>query len=291
MTTTDELVAVPLIIRLHLGRAAVQTIAERAGIDVLHIKGDAVDPSLRPSLLAGSDIDILVRPAHVDRFDHDLRAAGWLVYSTFENGSPFGHAQTYRHDIWGFLDLHRLFPGIALEPSAAFARLWSGRQSMDFGGVRCPVPSLSAQAAILVLNGARRRGPRIPDLGATWRDASSEDRTKLEAEIDALDARVAFDTALGRVDAHRDARDYRLWKAVSQGGSRAEEWWARVVAAPNLAARLRVVARAPLVNVEHLAHELGRPPTRREVVGEFFARLVRGVGELRRRLFAGRRRR
>ena len=265
MTTTTEPVAVPLIVRLHLGRAAVQTIAERAAIDVL------------------------VRPAHVDRFDRELRAVGWHVYSTFDNGSPFGHAQTYRHDIWGFLDLHRLFPGIGLEPPAAFARLWSGRQSMDFGGVGCPVPSLSAQAAILVLNGARTRGPRIPDLGTTWRDASSEDRTKLEAEIDALEARVAFDTALGRLDAHRDARDYRLWKAVSEGGSRAEEWWARVVAAPTLGSRVRVIARAPLVNVEHLSHELGRPPTRREVVREFFARLVRGVDELRRRLLRRRR--
>ena len=162
---------------------------------------------------------------------------------------------------------------------------------MDFGGVRCPVPSLSAQAAILVLNGARRRGPRIPDLGATWRDASSEDRTKLEAEIDALDARVAFYTALGRVDAHRDARDYRLWKAVSQGGSRAEEWWARVVAAPNLAARLRVVARAPLVNVEHLAHELGEAADPARGGWRVLRAPGPGVGELRRRLFAGRRRR
>ena len=35
---------------------------------------------------------------------------------------------------------------------------------------------------------------------------------------------------------------------------------------------MRVIARAPLVNIDHLAHRLGRRPTRREVVVEFFAR-------------------
>ena len=69
---------------------------------------------------------------------------------------------------------------------------------------------------------------------------------------------------------HSLQRDYRLWKVVSQGGSRSEEWWARVRAAPNLGAALQVAARAPLVNVDHLAHRLGRRPTRREIVVEFF---------------------
>jgi hypothetical protein len=287
--TIAEDVQVPLSIRLHLGRAAVQTIADRASIDLLHIKGDAVDPRLRPILRPGTDIDILVRPSHLARLDRELRAFGWQVYSTFENGSPFGHAQTYRHETWGFVDVHRLFPGIGLDPASAFARLWSERESMLFGGVSCPVPTVAAQAAILVLNAARMRGTHPRDLGPTWSDASPTDREELLAQIEALDARLAFDAAFGRLDDHRGASEYRLWKAVSQGGGRVEEWWGRVLAARGLAARIRVIGRVPLVNVEHLEHELGRPPTRLEVVREFFARPLRGLRELRRRSLRARR--
>ncbi len=273
----------PFSVRLHLGRAAVQTIAARGGADILHIKGDAVHPRLRPSLAAGTDIDILVRPAHVGLLDRGLRSEGWRLYSTFENGSPFGHAQTYRHDAWGFVDVHRLFPGIGLEPAAAFARLWAQRETMPFGGVDCPVPAVSAQGAILILNAARTRATDPPDLGAAWDEASDADRDELVRQIDALDARLAFDTAFGRLDEHRSAREYRLWKAISQGGGRAEEWWGRVLAAPDLRARLRVIGRAPLVNVEHLEHELGREPTTGEVIREFLARPLRGLRELGRR--------
>ena len=126
MTRSEEEALVPLAVRLHLGRAAIQTVAGRAAVDVLHIKGDAVDETLRPGGQAGTDIDILVRPAHVPVLDSALRSHGWTVYSTFENGSPFGHAQTYAHDVWGYLDLHRLFPGIGLDPAIAFERFWMG---------------------------------------------------------------------------------------------------------------------------------------------------------------------
>ena len=43
----DGTIEVPLEVRLHLGRAAVQTLAQTSGIELLHIKGDAVDPTVR----------------------------------------------------------------------------------------------------------------------------------------------------------------------------------------------------------------------------------------------------
>ena len=64
---------------------------------------------------------------HVAALDRALRARGWRVYSTFVYGSPFGHAQTYLHDAWGYLDLHRWFPGIRAAPEAAFERMWADR--------------------------------------------------------------------------------------------------------------------------------------------------------------------
>lgn len=277
-------VDVPLAVRLHLGRAAVQTLADASGIDLLHIKGDAVDPAVRPTANTGSDIDILVRPDQVDAMDHALRDHGWRLYTTFANGSPFGHAQTYLHPLWGYLDLHRRFPGIRLDPAHAFARLWEARTSLDFGGIPCPVPSVPAQAAILILNAARGRAGAAHDLRWLWMDASTETRSAIESEIDALDARLAWDAAVGDIERHRGDREYRLWRAVSRGGTRAEEWWGRVLAQPTLRARAAMIARLPLVNLQHLAHRLGRAPTWRQIIVEFFARPLRGIRESSARL-------
>jgi hypothetical protein len=112
-----------------------------------------------------------------------------------------------------------------------------------------------------------------------WWDAPEERRAEITSLVDDLDARVAFAASVGELDRYRGERDYRLWKVVSSGGTRSEEWWARVRAAPTVADAFRVIARAPLVNVDHLAARLGRPPTRREVIAEFFGRPARAIGE------------
>ena len=275
-STTDA--PVPLRVRLRFGRAALQVVADQVGADVLHIKGNAADSSLRPGEASGTDVDILVRPAHVSALDRALRARGWRVYSTFVYGSPFGHAQTYLHDAWGYLDLHRWFPGIRTAPEVAFERMWEGRQGLDFAGIPCQVPSLSAQATLLVLNAARGGGDG-GDLALSWTDAAPDLRRAVEALVDELDAHVAFAAAVGDLDHYRGEPDYRLWKVVSEGGTRAEEWWARIRSAPSVGEALRIAARAPLVNVEHLSIELGRAPTRREVTAAFFDRPRRMIDE------------
>ncbi|GAA3635451.1 hypothetical protein GCM10022200_18460 [Microbacterium awajiense] len=268
---------VPLAVRLHLGRAAVQTIAHRVGADLLHIKGDTVDPTLRPGRPAGSDVDVLVRPAHVVVLDSALRRHGWSVYSTFRGGSPFGHAQTYRHDVWGYLDLHRFFPGIELDAASAFARLWRDRASVTFGGVACAVPGVAAQATILAVNAARAGAYARTEVDQMWRDATPRLRAAIDREVRALDARLAFDAAFGELERHRGARTYRLWKAVSDGGGRAEEWWGRLRASRGIREAFDVLVLAPQVNTEVLSHRLGRTPTRSDVIGEFFRRPLRGA--------------
>lgn len=285
MLEADPELPVPLRVRLILGRAAVQVIADRAGVDLLHIKGNAVDSTLREASAVGTDIDILVEPRQVALLDHELRRNGWRVYSTFEWGSPFEHAQTYVHGVWGFLDLHRRFPGIRAAPEHAFAVLGAGSTTSDFAGTACRVPGVVEQAAILVLNAAR--GGAAVDMQSVWWDATPERRDEIVRVIHALDARVAFGAATGDLERYRDERDYRLWKIVSGGGPRSAEWWARVRAAPTPRESVRIVWRAPLVNVEHLSHRIGRSPTRREIVTEFFARPARAVRELWLRLSRG----
>ena len=281
---SESQVSVPLPVRLRFGHAALQHIADGIAVDVLHIKGAAVDPTLRPPELYGTDVDVIVRPDQFPRLDRELRRHGWRVYTTFASGSPFGHAQTYMHEAWGYVDVHRFFPGIRLAPAAAFARLWRDRHSVQIAGHGCPVPSVPAQSLLLILNVARAGGASAHDLAAAWTDASDDRRREIEALVDDLDAPVAFAAATGGIERYRDERDYRLWKVITEGGTRTAEWRARIRAAPTFGDKVALVARAPLVNVDHLAHRLGRAPTRRDIVGEFFARPARAVGEALRAL-------
>ena len=269
----------PLDVRLRFGRAAVQVVADRIGASVLHIKGDAVDPSLRP-MNAGTDVDILVRPADVARLDRAIRGEGWRLYSTFAYGSPFGHAQTYLHDMWGYLDLHRAFPGIRLDPASAFDVIDRQSSLIDQVGIACRVPGIDAQAVLLLLNAARAGGHDNADVAWIWGRASAGDRERLLQLADELHARVAFAAATGDLEEYRGSREYALWKAISQGGSRGAEWWGRVRAATSVREALVLAARAPRVNIERLTHELGREPTRGEVFREFLRRQRKAVQEV-----------
>lgn len=282
MMGDTETVAIPAGVRLLLGRAAVQTVADRVGVDLLHIKGDAVDPSLRDPLTPGSsgtDVDAMVRPEHAARFHRELRARGWSVYSTYLNGSPFGHAQTYLHEAWGYLDLHRSFPGIEIDASDAFEILWASRSTASIAGVACPVPSVPAQSLILVLNAARAPLTGAQDVVKAWDEADPGRRGEVEKLAGALHARVAMGAATGRIEDFRAYPSYRLWRAVSQGGTRSEEWWGRLRAARTWRERIRLATRLPLVNTEHLAIRLGHTPTARQVAVEFFARPSRALRE------------
>ncbi|GLI27352.1 hypothetical protein ARHIZOSPH14_15940 [Agromyces rhizosphaerae] len=270
---------IPLPVRLELAHAAAQRVASGVGVDLLHIKGVAVADELRPFGRRGSDVDVLVRPSQVERLDLAMRASGWTLYSTFVSGSPFGHAQTYLHDTWGYIDVHRFFPGIGAEPERAFEALWRGRDERALAGARCAVPSVPAQALILVLNDARSRADARRDLAAAWTDAPEERRAQVASLVDDLDAHVGFAAATGGLDRYRDSREYRMWKVASEGGTRSQEWAARVRSAPTVGGAARVLVRAPLVNVDRLTHRLGRQPSRREVAAEFADRVRRAVRE------------
>lgn len=112
-----------------------------------------------------------------------------------------------------------------------------------------------------------------------WTVASVYQRARIIVLVRALRAEVAFAAARGELDRYRGLPDYDLWKVMSQGGTRWEEWRARVQAAPTWRIRFQTILMLPMVNVEHLAALLQRPPTRWEIVKEFFARPVRGVAE------------
>ena len=277
MESTTE-APVPLRVRLRFGRAAVQVVADEVGADVLHIKGNAADSSLRPDEASGTDVDILVRPAHVAR--STARCAPVDGASTARSSTAL--RSVTRRPTCTTRGATSICtggsPASAPRPRSRSSGCGPTAQAVDFAGVACRVPSIAAQATLLVLNAAR--GARSgADLALSWTDASLDHRAAVEELVDALDAHVAFAAATGDLERYRGERDYRLWKVVSEGGTRSEEWWARVRSAPSLGEALRIAARAPLVNVEHLSIELGRAPTRREVAAAFFARPRRMIAE------------
>ena len=275
--TTD----VPMRVRVAMSHAAVQVVADRAGVDLLHVKGAALDPSLSRPGRHGTDADVMVRPHDASRTVSALCDSGWRRVNGFEGGSPFGHAATLLHPVWGYADVHRSFPGITAPPAVAFQRLWSDRYLRDIAGVACPVPSVPAQLMLLVLNAGRSSGAdrMNGDLEATWSRASDLEQAKVRALADELAAQVAFAAGAGGLGEFRHAREYALWRVQSEGGTRMEEWRARIRAAPTRRAALLLALRAPLVNVDHLTSRLGRPPSRVEIAAEFFARPGRGLTE------------
>lgn len=272
---------VPLQVRTRFGHAAVQRLADEHGVDLLHIKGDALDPTVTSPGRIATDADVLVRPAHLDALLAACAAAGYQSSGRFTTSSPFEHSLTLWHDLWGHLDVHRHYPGIGRSPADAFERLWVERLTTDIAGVSCPAPSLPAQVAILVMHAARNPagGQASADVAHAWHGASRDQRQQVRAWVEEMQAEVAFAVGVGDVDSLPPSAERELWQAVTEGG-RVHEWRARIAAAPDLRSRIVLVLRAPLVNTDHLAHELGHRPSSLDVVRAFVDRSRRGIAEI-----------
>ena len=74
---TSESPAVPFSVRVMLGHAAVQRVADLHAVDILHLKGFALDDTVSWEGRVGSDVDVLVRPDQVGRLLGALSASGW----------------------------------------------------------------------------------------------------------------------------------------------------------------------------------------------------------------------
>lgn len=273
-------VDVPLQVRIGFAHACLQWIADRCGADLLHVKGAALDPTLVPGR-GFSDADVLARPEHVEPLLHELRLHGWELINSFAYGSSFEHSATLRHPDFGLLDLHRIYPGTGPTPEAAFDTLWSGRTTTVLGGVECAVPCRDAQAVLLLLHAARggQDAKAANDVEWVWAGADDASRARILDWVGRLDAALGFSVITGTLDEHRHDPAYDLWRVASRGGTRMDEWRARVRAARGLRAKLTVASRSVLVNVEHLTIVRGGPVTRREIVAEFFGRPLRGLRE------------
>ncbi|MHA6513119.1 nucleotidyltransferase family protein [Tessaracoccus sp. Z1128] len=292
-----------LPVRLKLIHGVLQRHADRAGADVLHIKGPAVADELldaRPVTdpVSGehrvevtgrhsSDADLLVRPGHVARFLDEVTRHGWIRKTTFASSSAFGHAMNIYHPTLGNADVHRRFPGLA---DAAFDELWRGRSSIELGHVPCAVPSVQAQRLLLLLHAARS-GPSHPDTERAWVRATEDQRAGVLSLARQLGAELGVAAAVGGLDAFRDHPDYLLWKHFHEGNpSRLDEWRARWRAATTLRAKADVVHGLLFFDTTLLEAELGHPPTRREIRQRLLQRWIRLIDEVSSRVRKGARR-
>lgn len=261
----------PLWARIHLAHATLQAAADDAGVDVLHIKGPTLDPMLRPGPHSSTDADVLVRPAHLDRFLATIAARGWVEFTGFDEGSPFGHAANYNHDLLAHADIHRLLPGPNATPGDVFEALWRDRTVKTIAHRDCTTPGLAGQVFVQVLHAARSHGTEPPE---AWMQADDALRQQTRALAARLDAEVALAAGLGELDAYAGAHDHDLWAYWSAPDTgRLGEWRARLSAASGPMGKLRVLGQATRVNRTHLALRLGHEPTRAELRQEQRARL------------------
>lgn len=297
MTSSDLM---PPIVGVRLTHAAVQAIAESAAVDVLHIKGPAVDASLLPTDIwtdedgvvreevrerHSMDADVLVRPDQVSTLIQAMANHDWHCTVDFADGSAFEHAATMGHTFLAHVDLHRYFPGFGPDAVRVFNRLWRDRQIVDIAGRPCAVPSLTAQRLVLILNAARGGPSRREEVDRLWRDADTPEREEIKKLAAETGAGVALAVAIGDLRTFAKSREHDLWVLLTSGNkSPVAMWRARVRAQPTMSAALREAVKLVVPNPRRLAFRLGRPLTKREIVmawverfGDGLRALVRGV--------------
>ena len=258
-----ETASMPVAARVHLAHAVVQKLADDRSIDLLHVKGPAVLPGLRAEGRQSGDVDVLVRPSHLSRLVEALESVGWEQRTDFATGSVFAHAANWWHDAWGWVDVHVSWPGVTIDAEEAFDVLSRDSVRHPIAHRLCVVPNRTAQRLVLVLHAARSGG--TADVEDAWTAADPVDQDEVRRLTAELGAEVALAAGIGELELHRDAPTYALWHHFVHGGSRLDEWRARLAAARDVRAKVDVLTSAMRVNRDHLRMELGRPPTRRDV--------------------------
>lgn len=275
---------IPTPVRLRLAHGCLEHQARRAGVRVLHLKGEALHPLLAKGRPGSSDCDVLVAPEDVATYAAALTAGGWEQVTSFEHGSVFGHAAAFHHRLWGTVDLHRWFPGLHRDPSAAFERLWAGRELQELGGVDCAVPELLAQRLLLLVHAARASSSKADhDVEVAWGALDPAGQQQVVALARELGAEVPLGVVTGCEELVVGGRDEHLWRALDAGQGPTAVWRARLRDARGLREHARVLTQALQVNRDHLALRLGHAPSAREVRREWWARWGRLARGLRRR--------
>lgn len=284
MNTPDaQHLDVPLAIRIQLSHAYFQHLANSNEIDLLHIKGYAFAQEVYRPGRKSTDVDLLVRPSHLERFIELALADGWEILTHFETGSIFEHAMTLYHGSWGLVDIHRYFPGVGDAEGSAFETLWKQRRNKDIANYPCSLPSVVDSRILVVVHGARSTDEKNPDIEHLRETLTPEEWGEMDLRVPQLQANLAYAAALGTLDQHRNHPDYLLWKSVSEDTPEYMQWKARFAHAKGIRNKVKVLANIFFVNKDHLAMELGHAPSQQEIRKKFFSRFKGLAQNLRRK--------
>jgi len=262
-----------LEVRVRLAHARITHLLGRTGIRGLHLKGYATEPGVYPGHRRSSDVDLLVRPDDTATVIDILRSHGWDPIADFSEGSIFQHAATLWHDQLGYVDVHRLFPGLGASPETAFDALWSEHVHLVIAGRPVPVPSPRHQRLIVILHAARDPYRGADDVRHIRESLPAESWAALREEAHRLDAAAAWHVATGEATDGVNARQLTLFEALQESQSGLELLRTRWRSAASVRERAALVARTIPVNRPHLQMRLGRPVTRADLWREQRARL------------------
>lgn len=282
-STSEEYSEVPLKIRIMLSHTHLQRLAEQARVDILHIKGYIFGEDTYPKNRTSTDVDILVRPSHLDLFIKSIKTAGWEILTTFESGSDYHHAMTIYHPTWGLADIHREFPGLGQDAALTFERLWKQRRMKVIANYPCATTSLVDSRVIVYIHAARSSSELKPDVEYLNSHITEEERTTIQSRVVELDAELAYAAAIGTIDDYSERRDYLLWKTASEQSSNLARWYARVKVAPGAKSKAKTLLAILRVNRDHLAMELGHRPSQQEIRAKFISRFLKITPPLLRR--------
>ena len=269
---TAEVALLPRDVAVRFAHAAVQAIADEAGITVLHIKGPVVDATLRAARLSepvqegvpsprarmSVDADVLVSPEQAGALLRAMKSHGWHLAWDFDEGSLFAHAATLTHPHLAHIDVHRWFPGIERGPRSAFDLLASDARRIPLAEFPCLVPSDDAHRLILLLHAARSldAGGRA-DVAELWTAASPDEQASVRAVAERLDATVALAAAIDELESLRRRRSYRLWSALRRPGHTHRETLMGHLAAARPREIPTVLIRFVLLNKRRMDREHG----------------------------------
>lgn len=254
--------ALDLAARVRLAHAAIARHLDHAGVRSLHVKGYATAPGVYRADRPSTDVDLLVAPDQAARACEVLADHGWGLVADFSEGSVFEHAATLWHDHLGYVDVHRLFPGLGSTPEEAFEALWAEHGQTVVAGRPVAVPSLDHQRLVVVVHAARDAGRGRTDVEHLRAELGEREWAALRARAEALGAGAAWRVATQEATDDADEHDLRLFTALRASESGMDLFATRWAAARSGRERVRLVLHTIPVNRPHLQMRLGRTPTR-----------------------------
>lgn len=137
-----------------LATALAHSLARRAQVRVLTLKGpQAAADGLRPPR-PSYDVDLLIDPTQLDQYMGVLAQVGWEARPT--SGFPVllsPHSVSLTHPGWSVdIDLHWNWPGYLSPDASVFEELWSNRRTEILAGAPVTVTGMADSALILALH-------------------------------------------------------------------------------------------------------------------------------------------